>query len=88
MSQNVYMDNIVLLQYFDTPGGCDELIREVDQGLVKGSLPVKGWIQTDNVGPPTKFLFYLYHTSSDSIQVRPKVNLSTKKSGSSITTVT
>ena len=30
LSQNVYMDDIALLQYFDTPGGCDELIRDVD----------------------------------------------------------
>ena len=41
LAQNVYMDDIALLQYFDTPDGCDELIREVDQGLVKGSLHVK-----------------------------------------------
>ena len=81
LAQNVYMDDIALLQYFDTPDGCDELIREVDQGLVKGSLPVKGWVQTDDDGPPTKFLSYLYHTSSDSIQVRPKVNWSKKKRG-------
>ena len=76
LAQNVYMDDIALLQYFDTPDGCDELIREVDQGLVKGSLPVKGWVQTDDNGPPMKFLSYLYHPSSDSIQVRPKINWS------------
>ena len=81
LTQNVYMDGIVLLQYFDTPDGCDELIREVNQGLAKGSLPVKGWIQTDDDGPPKKFLSYLYHSSSDSIQVRPKINWSRKKGG-------
>ena len=70
LSQNVYMDDIALPQYFDTPGGCDELIKEVDQGLVKGSLPVKGWVQTGDIVPPRKCLSYLYHTSSDSIQVR------------------
>merc|ERR1711888_527077 len=56
LSQNVYMDDIALLQYFDTPGGCDELIKEVDQGLVKGSLPVKGWLQTGDIAPLAKFL--------------------------------
>ena len=31
LSQNIYMDDISLLQYFDTPGGCDDLIKEVDR---------------------------------------------------------
>ena len=50
------INDIALLQYFDTPDGCDELIREVDQGLTKGSLPVKGWVQTDDESSPMKFL--------------------------------
>ena len=33
LAQNVYMDDIALLQYCDTPDGCDELIKEVDQGF-------------------------------------------------------
>ena len=37
LAQNVYMNDIAHLQYFETPDGCDELIRDVDQGLVKGS---------------------------------------------------
>ena len=55
LSQNIYMDDIPLLQYFDTPGGCDDLIREVDQGLVRGSLPVKGLLQTGEIAPPQSF---------------------------------
>ena len=84
LSQNIYMDDISLLQYFDTPGGCDDLIKEVDQGLVRGSLPVKGWIQTGDIAPPTKFLSYNYLSGCDSIQVRPKVNWSKKRRGARI----
>ena len=43
--QNIYMDDICLLQYNDTDGSCDDLIKEVDRGLSRGKLPVKGWVQ-------------------------------------------
>lgn len=53
LAENIYMDKVTMLNYFDTPGGCDDLIHEVDQGLIKGCLPVKGRIQTDDLCPPT-----------------------------------
>ena len=62
-------------------GGPNQVMIGIDQGLVKGALSVKGSVQADDFAPPTKFLSYLYHTSSDSIQVRPKVNWSKKRRG-------
>ena len=43
---NIYMDDITLLKYNDSGGGCSSLIQEVDQGLKRAQLPVKGWVET------------------------------------------
>ena len=84
LRENVYMDDISLLLYKETEAGCENLVEDVNQGLEKGRLPVKGWIKSFDNSPPIKFLSYLYHPTTDSIQVRPKINWSPKKRGARI----
>ena len=61
-------------------GKVDNMIKECDKGLKKGSFVVKEWIKT-NDDKDTKFLSYAYHTRTDTFSARPKLNWSPKKRG-------
>ena len=84
LKENAYMDDIAILKYEDSNGGCSDLKEEVEAGLNKGRLPVKGWVKSFDKSPPIKYLSYLYHPETDSIQVRPRINWSKKKRGARV----
>ena len=61
-------------------GKVDNMIKECDKGLKRGSFVVKEWIKT-NDDKDTKFLSYTYHAFTDTFSARPKINWAPKKRG-------
>ena len=80
LQSNIMMDDILLGDFYSKEN-LKENVQDVDQGLQKGSLMVKGWSFSKEKSDLTKFLSYMYDSESDTFSLRTNFNWSKIKRG-------
>ena len=80
LKENAFMDDLQILSYDDE--NIDSLVSEVDIALKQRNLAVKEWVKIgSDRQKPVKYLNYGWHTKSDTIYLRPRINWSRRRRG-------